>query len=98
MATKTLLPLSSVKSSESGVAMPSPRVEQGSRARVLVVDDELDMLETSAAILATEFEVLTARNGELALSILQKTPVHVVCTDYNMPGITGLELLRQVTE
>lgn len=76
--------------------MPSPTVDQGSKPRVLVVDDEQDMLETAAAILSAEFEVLTARNGQLALSVLEKSPVQVICTDYNMPGMTGVQLLRQV--
>lgn len=76
--------------------MASPPVAQDSRARVLVVDDEQDMLDTAAAILSTEFEVLTARNGQQALSALEKSPVQVICTDYNMPGLTGVQLLRQV--
>src|SRR5690349_6185998 len=76
--------------------MPSPTVDQGSKPRVLVVDDEQDMLETTAAILSPEFEVLTARNGQLALSVLEKSPVQVICTDYNMPGLTGVQLLRLV--
>src|SRR5690349_17434391 len=77
--------------------MPSPPVEQAnSKARVLLVDDDPDMLETAAALLSGEFEVLTAPNGQRALALLETQKVSVVCSDHNMPGITGVQLLRQI--
>jgi two-component system phosphate regulon response regulator PhoB len=42
------------------------------------------------------FNVITARDGEEALEILATTPVDLVITDYQMPGITGLEVARRV--
>ena len=76
--------------------MASPVGERSSRARVLVVDDDVDTLETTATILSEEFEVLTAPNAQVALNILARHPVHVVCSDHNMPGMTGVQLLREV--
>src|SRR5512139_1837800 len=43
------------------------------------------------------YEVTTAADGEQALGVLNKTPVHVVVTDLVMPRIGGMELLRRVS-
>src|SRR5512138_1879106 len=42
------------------------------------------------------YEVTTAADGEQALGVLNKTPVHVVVTDLVMPRLGGMELLRRV--
>ncbi|HEX9291998.1 MAG TPA: sigma-54 dependent transcriptional regulator, partial [Anaeromyxobacteraceae bacterium] len=50
-----------------------------------------------AAMLAREgYEVTTAADGEQALAVLHKTPVHVVVTDLVMPRLGGMELLGRV--
>src|SRR5512142_3333022 len=43
------------------------------------------------------YEVTTAADGEQALGVLLKTPVHVVVTDLVMPRLGGMELLRRVS-
>jgi nitrogen regulation protein NR(I) len=65
---------------------------------VLIVDDELNIRRVLAAMLAREgYEVTTASDGEQALAVLQKAPVHVVVTDLVMPRLGGLELLQRVS-
>lgn len=67
--------------------------------RVLVVDDEDDMLWMLQRNLnkgMSEVEVLAASSGEEALAILSDKEVHLVITDINMPGINGLDLLIEV--
>ena len=67
-------------------------------AHVLIVDDEVNIRRVLAAMLKREgYEVTTAADGEQALGVLHKTPVHVVVTDLVMPRIGGMELLRQVS-
>jgi len=62
---------------------------------VLVVDDEPRVLDALEAILAAEFRVLRAGGGEDALTLLRVEPdVAVIVTDYRMPGMSGVELLR----
>jgi two-component system, NtrC family, response regulator AtoC len=64
---------------------------------VLIVDDELNIRRVLAAMLARDgYEVTTAADGEQALAVLQKTPVHVVVTDLVMPRVGGMELLQRV--
>jgi len=65
--------------------------------RILVVDDEPAIREFMAIAFAEEgYAVETAASGEEALRILERVPVHTVFTDIRMPGIDGVELLRQV--
>ena len=67
-------------------------------AHVLIVDDEMNIRRVLAAMLKRDgYEVTTAADGEQALAVLQKTPVHVVVTDLVMPKVGGMELLKKVS-
>lgn len=74
---------------------PNPGV--GRKPRILVVDDTAMTRETIAAILSDiPADVATAANGEEALNLVRETPFDTVVSDIMMPGIGGLELLREV--
>ena len=75
---------------------PGGRVEP--TTTILLVDDEPRVLDALEAILAAEFRVLRAESGEDALRLLQAEEVAVIVTDYRMPGMTGVELLRRSQE
>jgi CheY-like chemotaxis protein len=64
----------------------------------LVVDDFESMRKvTSAQLLSLGHEqVLQAKNGETALKALQANRVDVILSDWNMPGMSGLDLLKAV--
>jgi CheY-like chemotaxis protein len=63
---------------------------------ILLVDDEFSSLEVLALLLGQEgFEVVTASDGEEALSRLEKR-VDLVITDYWMPKMNGLELVERM--
>ncbi|MFP1631377.1 PleD family two-component system response regulator [Zhengella sp. ZM62] len=66
-------------------------------ARILVVDDipaNVRLLESR--LLAEYFEVLTASNGEEALSVVENERVDVILLDIMMPGIDGFEVCRRL--
>ncbi len=64
---------------------------------VLVVDDEFASLEVLALLLVGEgFQVLTAANGEEALTRLGERTVELVITDYKMPKMDGSELCERM--
>jgi two-component system response regulator HupR/HoxA len=67
-------------------------------ATVLIVDDEPRVLDALEAILAADFRVVRATGGDAALEILRAEAVAVIVTDYRMPGMTGVELLRRSQE
>ena len=69
--------------------------------RVLVVDD-VDLLRDFARnfLEMAGFKVLTADNGQEALQVLEHAtePVDIVLTDYNMPSMNGVDLVKRVRE
>ena len=75
-----------------------PRAE--GTEKVLVVDDQPEVLSMVAEIFRTlGFEVLTAGDGRSALNTLRREPdVQLLFTDVVMPGMTGVQLARQVRD
>jgi DNA-binding NtrC family response regulator len=71
----------------------------GRSATVLIADDDRSMRQTMEAIVrsAGMFPIAVA-SGEEALHTLQGRAVDVLLLDVQMPGMTGLEVLRQVRE
>jgi CheY-like chemotaxis protein len=67
--------------------------------RILVIDDE-EMIRTLAVkILEKEgHAVLTAESGQIGIELLERNPemIDVVLVDNTMPGMTGIETIRQV--
>jgi EAL domain-containing protein (putative c-di-GMP-specific phosphodiesterase class I) len=67
------------------------------RGRVLVVDDERSLLEVLGAMLAEAgWQVDTAANGRDALVLVDAQHYEVVLSDIDMPGINGVQLLREI--
>jgi diguanylate cyclase (GGDEF)-like protein len=65
--------------------------------RVLIVDDEEVVLESLKKIVEHGgYDCLVARSGEEALRILQEERVDILICDIRMPGMDGMELLREV--
>jgi len=68
-----------------------------SPARVLVVDDDADLLRlVSIRLQSAGFEVTTADSGERALAILSASTPQVVVTDLRMGGMDGMALFDQI--
>ena len=65
--------------------------------KILVVDDEPSITRLLSRILSKEgYQVETAFNGMEALELFNKFRPDLVISDLKMPGMTGLELLRNV--
>jgi len=68
-------------------------------ARILIVDDEPDAVELLREFLAGKnYEVSAAANGEEALRKVKAERPHMILLDVRMPGMNGLEVLRQVRQ
>ena len=63
--------------------------------RVLVADDEPSIRQLLTATLAPQgYEVTAARDGDEAKRLLERESFEVVITDYQMPGLNGIDVLR----
>ena len=72
----------------------------GENARILVVDDDPDVLALSVAVLEEEgFDVVAAPDGGAALRALAgDDTIALLFTDVVMPGLDGFELARRAKE
>ena len=66
---------------------------------ILVVDDDEDILDLIERHLSNRgYEVLTAYDGEQAISLLDKLMFDLVITDLKMPKFDGMEVLKKAKE
>ncbi len=64
---------------------------------ILIVDDEATILQSLSGILSDEgYEILTASNGYEALKIIEEESPDLVLLDIWMPGMDGIETLREI--
>jgi len=66
--------------------------------RILIVDDDPDLLFLAAhgvKSLGADYHVTTASNGAMALDQVQQKKFDLILTDYMMPEMTGLDLVRE---
>ena len=72
-------------------------IEETSKPLVLVVDDDASITKAFRAQLeANGYEALTASNGIDGLVYLKTHPVDVVLLDFNMPGLSGIQILKEI--
>lgn len=65
--------------------------------RILVVDDNRDILDLVQRVLASEgYDIVTARNGIEALQRDAETAPHLIVLDVNLPYLDGWEVCRQI--
>lgn len=66
------------------------------RTNILIVDDNIDMLDFLSSHLHSNYNILTATNGKLALETLKNNSISLVITDWMMPIMNGLELCNKI--
>lgn len=63
---------------------------------ILIVDDEASNRQTLQRVLTREgYQVSTAENASFALAYVRQNPPALMLTDIKMPGMDGIELLKQ---
>lgn len=72
---------------------------ESSSKTILVVDDEPQILSIVSGFLCGQYHVLTATSGADALQKSQKFKgeIHVLLSDFQMAGMTGIELATRIT-
>ena len=67
------------------------------RFRVLVIDDEIDFVETMVKRLKDRgLDADAATGGQEGLELLEKNPPDVVVLDVRMPKMSGIEVLKEI--
>ena len=70
-----------------------------SRKSILVVDDEKGQRDILEMILSSEgYDVTTASSGEAAMKFVADRHFDLVLTDLQMTGMSGLDLLKELTD
>ena len=66
---------------------------------LLITDDDVDFRSTLREVFESRgFRTVLAGDGEEALEVLEREPVHLVLLDMHMPRLTGLEAIRRVKQ
>jgi len=68
------------------------------KPRLLIVDDEPDMLDFLERVFRADYTIVRASSAEEALAELGRAKFSLVITDQKMPHITGVELLERIGE
>jgi DNA-binding NtrC family response regulator len=69
------------------------------KMRLMLVDDEERFLQTTQKMIAKKgYDALTATSGAECLKKLEEELVHVVILDVKMPGMDGVETLKQIKQ
>lgn len=85
--------------SRQAIRQREPRHKQGETMdhgtiKILLVDDEKSLLNNLTRFFEDEgFHVLTAKNGEEAITLLAQERVHGAIVDMRLPGIDGNEVI-----
>jgi DNA-binding NtrC family response regulator len=67
--------------------------------RILIVDDEQDLLDTMSKRMRKRGMIVHASsNGLDALELIQKEPIDVVLLDVRMPQMNGIDVLKRIKE
>jgi two-component system, NtrC family, sensor kinase len=78
-------------------ALPPAPLAEGKGRKVLVVDDEVDILELVSKILVRQgYGVQTALDGESALRFMAAGRFDLIISDWKMPGLSGQQLFERL--
>lgn len=77
--------------------MPSVLIRRNA-SKILVVEDNEELLALMHQMLNGKYQVLTAKNGKQALNIIMKEELDLVVSDVMMPIMDGIELTKHIKE
>lgn len=73
-------------------------MKPATKKRVLIIDDDKHICALLEEALGRTYETEAAQNGAQAFGSILKTRPDVILLDINLPGMTGLEILRALKE
>jgi PAS domain S-box-containing protein len=92
---RVILPRSGKPVAETQKKAPTVRLPRG--LKVLLVEDNLQVRDFAAQLLQDlHCEVMTAKDGDTALELLDSQQFDLIFTDVIMPGLSGIELAKEI--
>ena len=82
--------------SDSEEADPDMQLTEGDKPKVVIVEDNKELLEVLSDIFQVQYDVSVASDGKQGLSLIESIKPDLVVSDVMMPGIDGKELCRKV--
>lgn len=70
--------------------------DEGDKPKVLIVDDNHEMVEFLSTALASSYITIKSYSGEQALELIKSEIPDIIITDQMMPGMDGMELCRRL--
>ena len=71
-------------------------VDETLRKKILIVDDDGAMLRMMRTWLSVKYHVYMASSGKIALSFLAQNEVDLILLDYEMPVMSGPDVLKEI--
>lgn len=90
--------VSLVETEDAGTETISAENGVTNTEKVLIVDDNPDMRKHIRSLVSARYKTVTARNGLEALQKVYTEKPHVILSDIMMPGMDGIQLLKEVKE
>ena len=82
--------------SEELLPVPCPPTSSAARPRILIADDNADMRQYLARLLAEHYEVETASDGQAAIDAARQRSPNLILSDVMMPVLDGFDLLKAI--
>ena len=76
----------------------SYKKKENSKDVILIVDDQPINLKVAASVLSEDYTLSIANNGKNALKLLEIGTPDLILLDVMMPGLSGLEVLKNSQE
>ncbi len=74
-------------------------IEKKERFTLLIVDDEEGVIKSLQRVFLEEnYNILTAGTADEAIDIISRKNIHLVISDYRMPGKSGAQLLKEIKQ
>ena len=67
-------------------------------ARILIVEDNVDLLTILQEVLSADYEVVTAESGEAAIALARTLEPDLVLLDIHLPGMSGIDAGMQIKQ
>ena len=71
-------------------------VDENLKKKILIIDDDGAMLRMMKTWFSVKYRVYMASSGKIALTFMQQNPVDLVLLDYEMPVMSGPDVLKEM--